>query len=256
LDWHREKIIKTDRKRKRLQISIILAGALSALLAAIGGSLVLWVALTSSLAAALISWQELRNQDYIVKNYSKVVVELGILATRWSGLELEERTDGEFFTMVNSAEEILWGQNVEYIKAMQEALIKLDLDEEADLITSTVKDARAVDRSAKKDRQNKLAGDAAEAARKAGKAVSETFKAAVGKLAEEASSEIVQQELAAMGQAIGQAAEALVGRGSRFRHSLDEIAAQFADKKIGKETPSKELNEMISKFPPTGEVKG
>jgi hypothetical protein len=256
LAWHMVKVSQIHRKRVGLQIFILLVGASGAFLAAMGGSLSLWVALTSSLGAALISWQELRNQDFIVKNYSKVIVELGIMHDHWTSLEPEERTDGEFFKMVQSTEDILWGQNVEYIKSMQEALVKLSLDEEADLVNSTIRKAREADARFKRARRDTLVGAAAEAMDDAGKAMAETFDAAVGSLAEEASSEIVQQELAAMGQAVTQAAEALVARGSRFRHSLDEIAAEFANVKVGKETPTKVLNEMIARFPPTGEVKG
>ncbi|MBK9210166.1 MAG: hypothetical protein IPL71_18470 [Anaerolineales bacterium] len=90
--------------------------------AALGSGFTLWVALAASLTTTLIGWQELRNLDLVVRNYSKLIMELDILASHWLNLEEDERTQTEFYKMVNGTEEILWSQNVEYIKSMQEAL--------------------------------------------------------------------------------------------------------------------------------------
>ena len=48
-------------------------------LAAMGGALSLWVAVTAAIASAYIGWSELRNLDDTLKNYSKVVLELMFL---------------------------------------------------------------------------------------------------------------------------------------------------------------------------------
>ncbi len=258
LAWHMVKVNQVNAERRRLQVFILLAGAAGAFLAAMGtfqGAFSIWVALTSSLAAALISWQELRNQDFVVKNYSKVIVELGIIYDHWTGLEPEERTDGEFFKMVQATEDILWGQNVEYIKSMQEALVKLSLDEEAELVSDTISKAREADARMKKETRQAISGMAEKAITETGEAVTTTIQNVIGSLAEEANTDMVLQELEAMGQAVTEKIEE-VKRSLHLSDTLQKIADDFKDVKIGKETPSKVLFEMISRYPSNEKVKG
>ncbi|HUH96852.1 MAG TPA: SLATT domain-containing protein [Anaerolineales bacterium] len=122
LGYHTQKVNKFQRERIRLQWFILAAGGAGAFLAALGGAFSLWVALTASTTTALIGWQELRNLDATVRNYSKVILELTIISDHWKNLGAEERSTAEYYQMVQSTESILWSQNVEYIKSMQEAL--------------------------------------------------------------------------------------------------------------------------------------
>ncbi|MEZ0394933.1 MAG: SLATT domain-containing protein [Anaerolineales bacterium] len=256
LRWHRDRLSPINRQRILLQVLIILTGMVSAFLAAMGGPFALWVALSASVAAALTTWQEVRNQDFIVRNYSKVVVELGLLHDHWLSLEPEEHTEGEFFSMVQATEEILWSQHVEYIQSMQEALTKLDLDEEAGLVLETVRQARAADARRKRQSRQAAATAAAEAFEKAEQAAVETFQTTLSTLAREASSEVVRQELQAMAAAAGEAIQNLTGGTSRLRTALDQIAGRYAHLKIDRTTPREVVNEIMAQFPPTSEVKG
>ena len=77
-----------------------------------------------------------------------------------------------------------------------------------------------------------------------------------GSLAEEASSEIVQQELEAMRQAAVEMAENVVEKASSFISSLADIAKEYAHVDIGRDTSKEELNEILSRFPKTEDVKG
>jgi len=93
--------------------------------------------------------------------------------------------------------------------------------------------------------------------------IDETFQAVLGSLAEEASSEIVQKELDAMGQAITEVAEnvhrtasLVMERASTFTSSLSQIAQEFAQVDIGRDTTKEELNEILARYPKTNEVKG
>ena len=99
------------------------------------------VAITASVTAALVSWQELRNLDETIKNYSKVVMELTILYDHWQNLEPEERSDAEFYTTVKGCEEVLWAQNVEYVRSMQEVLQESGLEKEASLINRVIQES-------------------------------------------------------------------------------------------------------------------
>ena len=86
--------------------------------------------------------------------------------------------------------------------------------------------------------------------------VIEEFKETLGSLAEEASSELVQQELEAMGKAITQAAETAIQRASTLTSSLAQIAEEFAHVDVGRDTTKEELNAILARFPKTNDVKG
>ena len=256
LAWHRRKVRVHQRDRIRFQVLILVSGAAGAFLAAWGGTLSLWVALTASLTAAFLGWQELRNIDMVVKNYSKVIVELSVIYDHWLNLEQEERTDAEFFRMVRSTEEILWAQNMEYIKSMQEALKESDLDKEAGLINRVIKESVDSAERTKQAMADSLVDYTKETLEQVEGKVEDTFKAALGSLAEEASSELVQQELEAMSKAAVEMAQNVVARASSFTSSLADIAKEFAHIDIGRDTTKEELNAILSRFPKSSDVKG
>ena len=248
LAWHIRKVGQFEVERTRLQIYILAAGGLGAILAAWGNSLSIWVAVTASLGAALIGWQELRNLDPTIKNYSKVIMELMIIYDHWNALELEERTDAEFFQMVKSTEDVLWSQNIEYIKSMQEVLAKETL-EEAELINDVLKKAVESDAAFKEHMRDSIVSYAAQSMDEARETIEQHFDQALGSLAEEASSEIVQQELAAIGQAVNTGVK-------KLSDSLKQIADEFAGVDVGRDTPKEVLNNLLSRYPTTDEVKG
>ncbi|HSG43732.1 MAG TPA: SLATT domain-containing protein [Anaerolineales bacterium] len=256
LAWHRKKVRKHQATRVKLQILILASGGLGAFLAALGGGFSLWVALTASLTAAFLGWQELRNTDNIVKNYSKLIVELSVIYDHWINLEHEERTEAEFFRMVHSTEEILWNQNMEYIKSMQEALKDADLDEEADLINRVVKESVDSAKVTKQAMADSIVDHTKETLEETEEKVEETVKAALGSLAEEASTELVQQELQAMSEAVLEMAEEAMERVGSLTSSLADIAKEFAHVDIGRDTTKEELNEILSRFPKSNDVKG
>ena len=248
LAWHIGKVQQFEVERTRLQIYILLAGGLGAFLAAMGNGFSIWVAVTASLGAALIGWQELRNLDPRLKNYSKVILELMIIYDHWNALEPEERTDVEFFQMVKSTEDVLWSQNIEYIKSMQEVLTRESL-EEAELIQDVLRKAVETDEAFKQHMRDSIVSYASQSMDEARETLEEHFDQTLGTLAEEASSELVQQELAAIGQAIS-------ARLTGLSDSLKEIANEFDGIEIGRDTPKDVLNELLSRYPTTEEVKG
>lgn len=248
LAWHIRRVQRFEVERTRLQVYILAAGGLGAFLAAMGGGFSIWVAVTASLGAVLIGWQELRNLDPTIKNYSKVIMELLIIYDHWNILEPEERTDAEFFQMVKSTEEVLWSQNIEYIKSMQEVLARETL-EEAELINDVLKKAVETDAAFKKHMRDSVVSYASRSMDEARETLEEHFDQVLGSLAEEASSELVQQELAAIGQAIST-------RVTKLSDSLKQIADEFAGVEIGRDTPKEVLNDLLSRYPTTDEIKG
>ena len=267
LAWHNKEINEYKTERDRLIILVVVAGALGTIFAAWGGGLSLWVAFTASIAAALLGWQELRNIDVIIRNYSKVVLELTVLYDHWMNLEAEERTTAEFYKMVRGCENVLWAQNTEYIKSMQEVLKDHSLDKEAGLIDRVIQESVESAERTKQAMREDLLDFTKETLREGEQKVDETFQAALGTLAEEASSEIVRQELEAMGRAVVETAEnvhtaalrraSLVRqRSSAFTSSLAQIAEDFAQVEIGRDTPKEELNAILARYPKTNDVKG
>lgn len=255
LDWHNRKVNQYKTERFRLQLLIVAFGAAGALLAAFDETTI-WVAFTASLTAALVGWQEIRNLDEIIKNYSKVVMELTMLYDHWHNLEPEERTKSEFYKMVRNCEEVLWAQNTEYIKSMREVLKESGLEEEASLVNRVIKESVASDARMKQSRRDRIVEATTASFQEAEELADEDFEAALGSLAEEASSELVQQELEAMRKAALEMAENVMERASSFTSSLEEIAREFAHIDIGRDTSKEELNAILSRFPKTDDVKG
>ena len=256
LDWHNDRINQRKLERRWTTVYILAVGGLGALLAALGGNLALWVAFTASVTAALLGWQELRKVDETIKNYSKVVLELTILYNHWQNLELEERTPAEFELMVRSCERVLWTQNREYVRSWQEALQGADLEKEAALINQILKESVESTERAKEAMRENIVETHQEFLAESEQAIDETAKAVLGSLAEEASSEIVQKELEAMGQAISEKVEDVMARASSFVASITQVKEEYKHVEISKDTTMEELNTILAKYPKTNDVKG
>lgn len=256
LAWHNKKVNQHKHERRLMTILVLAAGGLGAVFAAWGGGFSVWVALTASITAALIGWQELRSVDSTIKTYSKVVMELTLLYDHWHNLEPEERTSAEFYKMVRGCEEILWSQNMEYIKSMQEALAESDLEQEAGLINRVIKESVESAERTKQAMADAVVEQTKKTLVETEKKVDETFKAVLGSLAEEAASEVVQKELEAMSKAAGEMVENVVAKVSSFSNSLAEIAKEFAHIDIGRDTTKEQLNTILARYPKSRDVKG
>ena len=254
--WHNNKINGYKAKRRMMVIYILLMGGLGALLAALGGGLSLLVALTASITAALIGWQELNNYDTVIRNYSKVVMELTILYDHWLNLKPEDRTEKEFHNMVEECEKVLWEQNVEYIRSMQEVLKEEDLEEEAKLATDLVARAVETDKNIKQEISEAVLETAGAALDTAQEKIVEEFKETLGTLVEEASSELVQQELEAMKKAVAETAQTVMARVSSLNATLSQLAEEYSGVDIGRDTTKEELNAILARYPKTTDVKG
>ena len=261
LRWHEKKIILKQRERFIMQALIYTSGALGAIIAAIAtfgdvtSSIAIWVALTASLTGAFSVWQQLKNLELVVKNYSKVIMELGIISDHWLNLEAEERTQTEVNKMVRATEDMLWSRNVEYIKSMQEALKDTSLDEEARLINNVIAEQRESDQRFRQSLTDAVVNQTGELLDRAQNNLSEQFEQILGTLAEEASSDIVQAEFASMKEAIQEFSEQLIQRFG-LSNSLREIAEEYKEVDISGNTPRNVLNDLLSRYPKTSEVKG
>jgi len=253
--WHVMSVNKKQKERIRLQRYILIAGGLGALLAAMGGPLTLWVALAAAFTAAFNGWQELRDLDSVVRNYSKVIMELNILSDHWKNLEREEQSQSEFFKTVRSTEEVLWSQNVDYIKSMQKALRDSDLEDEAGLISRVIVEQRDSDQRFKNTIEDAVVDFARDSMAESEENLTDTYESALGLLAVEASSDLVQAELAAMRDAVHGVAENISER-QGMSSSLKAINDEFGGVEMGSNTPKSVLNDLLSRYPKTTDVKG
>ena len=256
LAWHNKKVNQRKLERRWMTIYILTIGGLGAVMAAIGDALSVWVALTASITAALIGWQELRNVDQTIKNYSKVVMELTIIYDHWQNLEPEERSDAEFYKMVKGCEEVLWAQNVEYVKSMQEALQESSLEKEASLINRVIKESEESAERTQQTMRDEAVSFTKETLQTTERQVQESFKATLGSLAAEASSDVVQKELEAMSKAATEMVQSATQRVSSLTAHLAHLAREYANVDIGRHTTKEELNAILSQFPKSGDVKG
>ena len=255
LNWHVKKVNVKQRERTRLQLLIYLSAATGSIFAAIGDGWTIWVALTAAFTSAFLGWQQLKNLELVVRNYSKVIMELGIISDHWKNLEAEERTQTEVNRMVRSTEDMLWSRNVEYIKAMQEALKDSSLDEEAKLINNVIQEQREADARFRKSLADAVVNQTTETMDKVTDDLSDQFKEILGTLAEEASSDVVQAELAAMREALREFSEQITQR-LGLSNSLDEIKDEYKEVDVSSNTPRGVLNDLLSRYPKNSEVKG
>jgi hypothetical protein len=265
LNWHNKKINIFKVERDRLMISILIVGALGSIIAALGasvggGNLSIWVALTASITSALIGWQELRNIDVIVRNYSKVVLELTILRDHWLNLGTAEQTATEFYKLVRDCEEVLWAQNTEYIKSMQEALREHSFEEDANLVNNIVAKLNESAQQTKQAMVDHVESVTGKVLDDTGQKVEQTFQTTLTTLADDFMSDLVQKELDSMSQAVTEVAGSMIERASTetssFVSSLSQIAQDYAHVDVGRDTTKEELNQILARYPKTGELKG
>ena len=158
--------------------------------------------------------------------------------------------------MVNECEKVLWAQNKEYIRSMQEALEESGLEKEASLINQVIRESvESADRTQQAMREE-VVSYTKETLQKTEEQVQETFKATLGSLAEEASSEVVQKELEAMGRAATEMVQAAGQRLTSLSAHLAHLAREYANVDIGRHTTKEELNAILARFPKSSDVKG
>lgn len=118
---------KTDsiyRKLRRMQIWILLIGGLGTFLAAVG--IDLWVALTTSIAAALTSKLEMDQYEALLVQYNIALTGLKNVESWWKALTPWERKRRKNIDLlVDQTEIALSGESAGWMKQMQTALDKL-----------------------------------------------------------------------------------------------------------------------------------
>jgi hypothetical protein len=130
-DYYRNKAKKLAKELQRFQWSIYIFGGLGTLLAAI--QLEIWVAVTSSLVAALGSFLEFKRVETNLIGMNLAASDLYDIRAWWRALsDSAKQQSGNKATLVKSAEAVIQGENASWLTEMREALSEVYGEEEGD----------------------------------------------------------------------------------------------------------------------------
>lgn len=128
-DYYRRKAEKLGRELTRLQWSVYTLGGVGTLLAAVG--LEVWVAVSSSFAAALASFLEFKRVETNLISCNTAASDLYDIRSWWRALpEAARHQKANIEALVNSTEQIIQGENASWVQEMRDALAELYGDQE------------------------------------------------------------------------------------------------------------------------------
>lgn len=126
LNFYRRKTVTLEKDLSRLQIYVLLAGAAGTLLAALGGAFVIWIALTTAVASAMMTYLSYRQTESTLTGYNQTATDLDNILSWWTSLEPEEQALGEnIATLATHTEQVLADELSSWTQRMTDALEKL-----------------------------------------------------------------------------------------------------------------------------------
>lgn len=129
LNYYRKTAYRADRKLRRFQWVIYITGGVGTFLAARG--LELWIALTTSMVAALTAYLGYHQTEGIMTKFSQAASDLENARGWWQGLTPQIQTERDSFDqLVSRTEEILLREQMEWMRGMEQAIASKDAQEE------------------------------------------------------------------------------------------------------------------------------
>ncbi len=142
-DYYRSKAKKLAKELQRSQWLIYIFGGLGTLLAAI--QLEIWVAVTSSLVAALGSFLEFKRVETNLIGMNLAASDLYDIRAWWRALsDSAKQQTGNKATLVKSAEAVIQSENASWLTEMREALSEVYGEEEGDEKDADVNEKSAI----------------------------------------------------------------------------------------------------------------
>ena len=136
LSFYQGKTVKLETQLKRWQWTILIAGGVGTLLAAVG--LELWVALTTALVAAFTTYLQYRQVEGTLIQYNQAATNLVNVQTWWLALSGEEQAKQENVELlVDHTEKILESELTGWVQQMQDALAALRDQQSKQLVERT-----------------------------------------------------------------------------------------------------------------------
>jgi hypothetical protein len=128
IDWYRRTVTRLERQARILRWLTLVFGALGTFLAAIG--LELWVAVTTAIAGASVTYLESWQLETAVTLYNQAAADLGAIRAWWLALSPAEQTRPETTDrLVERAERIMRAEHVGWVQEMQDAMTQLRLEQ-------------------------------------------------------------------------------------------------------------------------------
>jgi hypothetical protein len=126
LAFFRRKTVSLERQSRSLQIAVLVAGAVGSLLAALGGAAVIWIALSSAVVGAVMSYLSYRQVETTLVNYNQTAADLDNLLCWWTALTPGEQMQrAHIEALVNHTEDVLASELAGWTQRMTDALGKL-----------------------------------------------------------------------------------------------------------------------------------
>ena len=126
LIYYRKKTVTLEKELAQLQIYVLLAGAAGTLLAALGGHFVIWVALTTAVAGAVMSYLAYRQTESTLTGYNQTATDLDNILSWWTSLEPEEQAlRANIEALATHTEQVLADELASWTQRMTDALEKL-----------------------------------------------------------------------------------------------------------------------------------
>ncbi len=129
LEWYRRKTLILDKQWQTLQWFIYILGGAGTFLAAIG--LEIWIAVTNGVAAALLSFLELKQLEKTLVGYNQTANNLENILCWWHSLTSNAQSDLNNITkLVESSETVIRSETTGWVQEMRDALASLYKEEE------------------------------------------------------------------------------------------------------------------------------
>lgn len=124
LAYYRGKTVRLEKQLKQLQWIIYLAGGAGTFLAAIGFEL--WIALTTALGTAFITYMEYQKVEEKLMRYNQTATDLDNIERWWVALSAEEQAYPENLDkLVGQTETSIHSEHAAWVQDMQDAMAEL-----------------------------------------------------------------------------------------------------------------------------------
>jgi hypothetical protein len=131
IGWYRDRVGHLDRQVRTLRWLVLGFGAMGTFLAAIG--LEIWVAVTTALAGAYVTYLESWQLESALTLYNQAATDLGAIRSWWLALPPAEQARQETTDrLVDRAERIMRAEHVGWVQEMQDAMTQLRLEQAAE----------------------------------------------------------------------------------------------------------------------------
>jgi hypothetical protein len=124
--WYCGKAKYARSSLRAYQAAGIIVGLGGAVLAFVGGAWIAWVAVTTAMAAAVVSWTELRRLEETAAAYEHASSELDDLLLWWRALPDDERASEENFDkLVTESEAVIENENASWTQDMRKRVAEM-----------------------------------------------------------------------------------------------------------------------------------